>query len=112
MKEFSNVRELIGQIGLDLQAKAGSIGSTFRKSIRRELSSFDEGEKDVKISIEQVSGGSLISLHIGDWVEPQKKIKYERQFRSLVRRLGATPTGICRGVMPGALATFLNEGAR
>ena len=111
MKEFTNARELIGQIGLDLESKSGKISSTFRKNIREELEGFGKKE-NVTVSVKQTANGSLITLNISNWVEKQEKSRIEQQFKALMRRLGASSTGVCCGVIPGNLATFLRQGGR
>jgi hypothetical protein len=107
MKEFTDPRELIGQIGLDLDAKSGKISSSFRDRIRSELEKI--GDKDsVSVSIKQVANGSLISLNINDWVDRQDRAKIEQQFKNLMNRFGASSSGTCSGIVPGNLAAFLN----
>jgi ribosome assembly protein YihI (activator of Der GTPase) len=109
MKEFTNVRELIGQIGLDLDSKAGKISSTFRENIRKELESLGD-EKTVSVSIEQVQGGTSISLKIEDWVDRPQRTTIIEEFKDLMDRLGATKTGMCTGTIPSNLVAFLNKG--
>lgn len=109
MKEFTNVRELLGQIGLDLEAKAGKIGKSFRLGIRKELEQLGREKGSAKVSITPMSSGSLITLNVADWVEKHDRDLIERQFKTLMDRLGASTTGTCSGVIPGSLLTFLKQ---
>ena len=106
MKEFTNPRELIGQMGADLQAKAGKVGNRFRRNIREELEGLSN--KNATISITQAANGSMVSLKIGDWVDETEKIRIKQQFESLMRRIGANTAGTCCGVVPGGLTAFLH----
>jgi hypothetical protein len=108
MKEFSNPRELMGQIALDLESRAGKIGESFRSNIRKELEAIGD-EKTRSITIKQTPTGTLVSLHVEKWVEKEKKKVIEDKFKDLMDRLGASSTGICSGVVPGNLATFLKS---
>jgi len=109
MKEFSSVRDLIGQIGSDLEAKAGKIGASFRASIRKELEQIG-GEKGIAhVSITQASGSSLVTLHIEDWADEQERRRIERQFKTLMDRLGASMSGTCSGAITGNLLSFLRR---
>jgi hypothetical protein len=106
MKEFSSIRELVGQIGLDLESKSGKISSSFRSNIRKELARLSD-EKNVTISIEQTPNGSLISLKIEDWVDKLEKATIVEEFKDLMDRIGAT-TGVCPGgAVPGNLVALL-----
>ena len=111
MKQFTNVRELIGQIGLDLGAKAGKFSSAFRANIREELEGFGAKE-NVTISVKQTANGSLVTLNIEDWVERQEQTRIKQQFKNLMNRLGASSTGVCCGTIPGNLVAYLNQGGR
>ena len=108
MKEFTDARELVGQMGLDLEASAGRISNSFRSSIRRELEKLGDG-KDSTVLIKQTSSGTLVTLSVGDWVEKEKKVLIEKRFKDLMDRLGASKTGICSGTVPGNLVTFINQ---
>jgi hypothetical protein len=108
MKEFSNPRELIGQIGLDLEARSGRIGKSFRVNIRKELQKFCD-EKDATISITQTYEGSYITLSIADGITKEKSDLLKREFKDLMGRLGASSTGVCSGPAPGVLITFLSQ---
>jgi hypothetical protein len=105
-KEFSNPRELIGQIGLDLEAKAGKIGSLFRGNIRKELEKLSD-KKNIIISIEQTINGSLISLKIEDWVDKLEKATIIEEFKDLMDRIGATTSVCSGGSIPGSLVALL-----
>jgi hypothetical protein len=107
MKEFSNPRELISQIGLDLESKSGMISKSFRINIRNELNSFDK--KTTNVSIKQTSFGSVISLHLEDWVDGLERKEIIDKFKDLMDRIGATTTNICNGTISGSLAIFLKS---
>jgi hypothetical protein len=109
MKEFNNVRELLGQIGIDLEAKAGRIGKSFRIGIRKELEQLGREKGTAKVSIVPMSSGSFVTLHIEDWVERKDRDLIEQQFKDLMDRFGATTTGTCSGVVPGSLMTFIGQ---
>jgi uncharacterized protein YacL (UPF0231 family) len=106
MKEFTNIRELIGQIGLDLGVKAGVVSKSFRGNIRKELEKLSD-KKNITVSIKQTSNGSLISLKIEDWVDKLEKATIIEEFKDLMDRIGAT-TGVCPGgAIPGNLVALL-----
>jgi molybdopterin converting factor small subunit len=111
MKQFTDVRELIGQIGLDLDSRAGIIGSAFRDNIRKELLGL--GSKDIiNVSINQLGSGTIISLKIEDWVEELERNTIIEEFKDLMDRIGATISGACFGSAPGSLVAFLSKGGK
>jgi hypothetical protein len=111
MKEFSNPRELIGQIALDLDSRAGIVGSAFRTNLRKELLGL--GSKDsVTVSIDQTSSGTMISLQIQEWVDKLEHNTIVEEFKDLMDRIGATPSGTCVGPVPGNLVAFLSKGGK
>jgi hypothetical protein len=111
MKKFTDARELIGQIGLDLNKRAGVIGNAFRDNIRKELMHL--GSKDtVSVSIDQTRSGSVISLKIEDWVDELERNTIIEEFKDLMDRIGATTSGFCVGPVPGTLVAFLNKGGK
>lgn len=110
MKTFSDPRELLGQISIDLEAKSGRVGNIFRTAIRKELEKL--GNKDtISVSIKQISNGSMISLKIEEWVDKLERTRIEEEFKDLMDRIGATTTGICSGSIPSNLVSFLNQGS-
>ena len=102
MKEFSNPRELIGQIALDLDSRAGAVGSAFRTNLRKELLGLGPKD-DVAVSIDQTPSGTRISLQIQEWVDELERNTITEEFKDLMDRIGATPSGICVGPIPGNL---------
>ncbi|MCK9557752.1 MAG: hypothetical protein M0R50_06895 [Candidatus Cloacimonetes bacterium] len=106
MKEFTNVRELIGQISLDLGVQAGKVGSSFRDNIRKGLEGLGD-KKEISVSIKQTQNGSVISLTIEDWVEELERNRIIEEFKDLMDRIGATRSGSCNGAVPGTLVAFL-----
>jgi hypothetical protein len=111
MKKFTDVRELMGQIALDLDKRAGTIGSTFRTNLRKELLGL--GSKDsVAVAIDQVPSGTMISLQIQEWVDELERNTITEEFKDLMDRIGATQSGICVGRVPGNLMAFLNKGGK
>lgn len=106
MKEFSDIRELFGQIGLDLEAKTGQIGRTFRNNIRDELNNLGD-KKAYNISIQQTKYGTMVSLKIEDWVDQLQRTTIIEEFKDLMDRIGATNTGTCTGTMPPNLVSLL-----
>ena len=110
MKEFSNVREMVGQMELDLESKAGQVGRSFRINVRKELQKFCN-EKNAVISIKQTESGSVVSMRVADGIDKEKSNLIKKEFQDLMERLGASSTGICTGQMPGALAILLSQGA-
>lgn len=111
MKQFTDVRELIGQIALDLDSRAGVVGNAFRANLRKELLGLGS-KNSVAVSIDQVSSGTMISLQIQEWVDELERNTIIEEFKDLMDRIGATPSGICVGPVPGNLVAFLNKGGK
>jgi len=111
MKTFTDPRELMGQIALDIDSRAGVIGSAFRDNIRKELLGL--GSKDsVIVSVSQMPSGTMISLQIQDWVDKLERNTIIEEFKDLMDRIGATTTGYCVGQVPGNLVAFLSKGGK
>ena len=110
VREYYDSREMVSQMGLDLEVKAGRIGAAFRAGIRTELEelSTDKTKNAVEVKVEQTAVGATISLQIAEWVEPIKKAQLQQKFKTYLESIGARK-GACSGPIPGALVSLLNK---
>lgn len=113
---FTDPASLMSQMALDLGVASGEVGMTLRKEIASELRSRVRGLRGMNtsdVSVTQVGGGkTLIRVNIRDELEPEVVATVEREFKSLMDRMGAVPIGQPVGgpAQPGLMAILSRGG--
>lgn len=110
VQQYYDSREMVSQMALDLEAKAGRIGAAFRVGIRTELEELpaDKSRNAVTVKVEQTSTGTIISLQIAEWIEPIKKVQLKQKFKTYLESIGARK-GVCSGPIPTTLVSLINK---
>jgi len=113
---FTDPSSLINQMALDIGAASGEVGNTLRVEIASELRSRIRGLRGMNasdVSVTQVGDNkALIKVNLRDDLEPEIVAAVEREFKSLMDRIGAVVVGqpMAGSIKPGLVAMLSRGG--